>query len=149
MACSKTCHKNIPKSSIYRTSVHSSYYQSHFGVALKHLQKILSSPPPLSRPIPERHPASGNSTTKYVQAHVRSLSELEMDSNNYGIVTTLMIVRRLPGQLALELAETPNDKWDLPHLFSFYCDVDATRERAIVFCWLELLFEWTFSAHYL
>ena len=57
-----------------------------------------------------------------------------MDSNNYGIVTTLMIVRRLPGQLALELAETPNDKWDLPHLFSFHCDVDTTRERAIVFC---------------
>ena len=71
---------------------------------------------------------------KSVQAHVRSLSHVGINSARYGIIVTPIIIHRLPPQLELKLTEISNGKeCDLQNLLSFFQASVAPRQRALCY----------------
>lgn len=66
-----------------------------------------------------------------VQVHVRSLANLGVSGEKYGLVLTPMILHRLPASVRLEWARSSEGKeGDVEHLLSFLFDEIERRERS-------------------
>lgn len=66
-----------------------------------------------------------------VQVHVRSLANLGVSGENYGLVLTPMILHRLPAGVRLEWARSSEGKeGDVENLLSFLFEEIQRRERS-------------------